>query len=637
MDWSTNTWRRSDFPQFAHVRPELGSVSVFTIAKYTLVVFFNGSYRKYTDMCALGFQMNSVEFIGGGSSQSFASFANDGKANSKFDLTATEHVLHHEKVDTCARPLFPVNIGQDKFPISPAGTVTQVIPQFQNGEPGFFAGGQASKKKATLERVFSNYDQWTNSNVNKIIFTPSYTTDDWQAGKPIDFSHRTKFGIKTELYMFDTFFGTYMGKHGEQIDIRSGVVEIRLTEKGYPRLYKLFYGSLRGIIPKIYTAGVNLKTDRLELDVFKSESRAAEARLKIDGTVKDFLALKRTGKIRGSKIQTDFPSTYEPKCIDCVGGCPVLATAQGSHAYEACMSNDFFGNLRHDYVSHYEDRSGCNAHTPHCATMNISTCDIGLSKSKTNPILCGSGWDPRRRSQYDQPIVQCEWNANHIDTHEQYKALMNFEAHSDAWDFAHEQFCSEVTDKCMTNPITGKPPSRCSRLRQEGEDGDKCRQWLAESLDKRRMMHRKICDLNDLEECRCVNRSQDPLYKKVVSDLTFRSEIGNTAANQDSCWYIPCKNPNFFHVDDDLHKPECANHCQSIVKIKDVDTGVVDFSSVINCDFSTNVVQNEDTVKKNPTCARKELFNPQHRIALALCIPAVFVLLLLAVAYFKLL
>jgi len=150
-----------------------------------------------------------------------------------------------------------------------------------------------------------------------------------------------------------------------------------------------------------------------------------------------------------------------------------------------------------------------------------------------------------------------------------------------------DYLCSQPSEaECIIDPKTNKPFKKCSRMAATGEEGTICRHWLDKKTDdqKEEIMVDLCLNNPDFEDCACVNRSTDDIYKAVTS------AVGGAKLVNDGCWWTPCKNKSRYLVPPDLDTPDTCptSICQAVIEVVDTGGGVdiKNNTTNIDCDFS---------------------------------------------------
>lgn len=148
----------------------------------------------------------------------------------------------------------------------------------------------------------------------------------------------------------------------------------------------------------------------------------------------------------------------------------------------------------------------------------------------------------------------------------------------------------QTTDNCITNKVTGAPPAQCTPLAMKDSYGDNCRMWYDALPDDignvtKATVSQAICTKYPyLDECKCLNRDQDPIFKRLIH--------GGNSTISDICWYLGCKMPGFdrrITPDMDKARNTCtAELCQNIVQVIDsIDIDVMAAEQATDCKATT--------------------------------------------------
>lgn len=165
----------------------------------------------------------------------------------------------------------------------------------------------------------------------------------------------------------------------------------------------------------------------------------------------------------------------------------------------------------------------------------------------------------------DQDVKQkCTYHAEDFTTLDQVRAFINAYQNSANPDFQTNfdkimmNFCTFTSNQC--NNATFGRGYKCSNLRDTTEIGDFCRQWFNNTTTaNQNTIGQNYCSQNDTEECQCINRSKNPIYKAAAQAASFK----------DCCWWLPCKNPsNYFVPTDQTPCDTCPTTvCQAVVEV----------------------------------------------------------------------
>lgn len=144
-------------------------------------------------------------------------------------------------------------------------------------------------------------------------------------------------------------------------------------------------------------------------------------------------------------------------------------------------------------------------------------------------------------------------------------------------------FCSIPSSTCGPDPETGAARTTCSRFSSTDAEGSLCRSWEARKPSAADTAKTNYCRSNPkATECRCINRATDPIYQQIA----VRSNA------PDSCWYLPCKNPDSYLVPSTIQlSTTCPNICQQINDFASNEGASLDVNELrqsINCQFNTS-------------------------------------------------
>ena len=200
------------------------------------------------------------------------------------------------------------------------------------------------------------------------------------------------------------------------------------------------------------------------------------------------------------------------------------------------------------------------------STPDPSTCRrIGLSNLGRDPFV-----KAYFRTNYPNPspstrTLFCDYDVSHINTPNQINQwVRQFQTNDWSANRVMQEACSQVVD---------------------GQtlvwSNDRCKQWR-ESLtpSQRDSLGVFICRKHPrLEECRCVNRSLDPIYEAA----------GGVEWGNDGCWWKPCRDDKQYHIPSTIIQGmSCPNSCRQILNVAGNNVLIDDFKQSIRCDFATS-------------------------------------------------
>jgi hypothetical protein len=293
-----------------------------------------------------------------------------------------------------------------------------------------------------------------------------------------------------------------------------------------------------------------------------------------------------TTELKGNRKQISTYHTYFPPCKNCSGkGCSGTDCNALTTKWGPCRTLDGISDW-----NHYTYNCGLCPGKPSCSEANPLECDIGLSSSGKDPFL-------RVRWNGQAPFTTCFFDTSKIDNKAQ---VDNYIKKFGASDEIMRIFCSSMqTTGCYTDPTTGAPMTKCSRVRQKGVAGDTCRAWFNNrtSAQKDTLMN-NVCGSNlDAPECKCVMRGHDEIYRS----------IGSIKDINDGCWWVPCKDSTNFFVPDSVKKPTCPSAvCSAVLNVvQDRDVNINNVANYISCNLTppTTFECTADGKCKESTCS----------------------------------
>ena len=206
--------------------------------------------------------------------------------------------------------------------------------------------------------------------------------------------------------------------------------------------------------------------------------------------------------------------------------------------------------------------SGFCTSQPTCAKPERAECDIGRSSNDLDPLI-SFGWDR------EAPNLKCVYNLDDIDTRAQVLAYQDkFGENSDI----EAKYCIQKVSECPEGM------NECSRLKSIGEGGNECRVWFeSQEPNIKDATILNYCLLHNTEDCKCVNRADDPVYQSAKAGHSIN----------DGCWYTACAGSGKYLVPSQLANPTCPDKmCQVLYDI--YQDGNVDLDNIQNdivCQF----------------------------------------------------
>lgn len=212
-----------------------------------------------------------------------------------------------------------------------------------------------------------------------------------------------------------------------------------------------------------------------------------------------------------------------------------------------------------------------------------SSCAVASRCSRKDPDVCPVLNGNRSNNNFfnQPPTVDCYYSIMIFDSVQavvDYKD--NFGTTDDYNKVIMPYFCSQNSTMCPTGLRT------CSGFLSTANDGlnaQLCNTWAASSPELADGVKRAYCfSRPGQDDCKCLNRSSDPVYRSVKS-------LGLGSLN-DRCWYVNCAVTTQL-VTSDIASEICNTDqiCQNIVDI--LNNNGVDINSqiqqTINCKLGT--------------------------------------------------
>lgn len=266
----------------------------------------------------------------------------------------------------------------------------------------------------------------------------------------------------------------------------------------------------------------------------------------------------------GKKRQTSTSTVYTPFQACACGECSIA-----TQKVECRLDSN---NVRDWQIGSEDCCGGFCPQRAKCVALDKNECDVGKNDAGEDPLI-SSEWDGKA------PALKCEYDVlkmNSLNVINRYKDLFG---ESQEYNEMMENFCSQESTTCSTIDITtGKPISKCSNLKSNSSAGDACRIWYEKQPKSTKdAVVRNYCARHPTNtDCKCVNRSSDPVYTQLKVHSPFN----------DGCWYVPCANDSYLRSSDVLD-PTCpANVCQIVYdNLKNANVNIENNKNNINCAF----------------------------------------------------
>lgn len=194
------------------------------------------------------------------------------------------------------------------------------------------------------------------------------------------------------------------------------------------------------------------------------------------------------------------------------------------------------------------------------------TCCGGLCRnqpkcSRLDPSICPNIAGGAVTESWDvAPQVKCTYNLDNFTTLKDVEEWTdNFGENAAYTEDIMPFFCTQQSDKCPIDPMTGKPMERCSNMIAVDDTGSLCRQWEAKNPALADTAKDSYCKAHNTSDCACINRSSNQVYQLIK---------GGDPPLPDACWYMPCANPSTYLVPSTMSNPQCpSNTCQIVNNI----------------------------------------------------------------------
>lgn len=222
-------------------------------------------------------------------------------------------------------------------------------------------------------------------------------------------------------------------------------------------------------------------------------------------------------------------------------------------------------------------------------------CPVVSRCSRKNPDVCPVLNGNRSNNNFfnSPPTVDCYYPINIFSSAQAVVDYRNnFGTTNDYNNAIMPYFCSQNSTSCPTGLNT------CSNFlstENNGLNAQICNTWAASFPELADGVKRSYClSRPNRDDCKCLNRSSDPVYRSVKS-------LGLGSLN-DRCWYVNCAVTTQL-VTSDISNQICNTEqiCQNIVDI--LNNNGVDINSqiqqTINCRLGTGNSGGEQTQNSN--------------------------------------
>lgn len=265
---------------------------------------------------------------------------------------------------------------------------------------------------------------------------------------------------------------------------------------------------------------------------------------------------KVENQIIGKKVQTKHNHQYtagnnmECVCFYCSAFTPI----------QSCNVTDGVSDMQ---IGWQKCCDGWCTSQPMCSPPNAEECYIGTSSKGENPLLHVT-WDKHA------PNIQCIYDLNKIDTHEQ---VINYTNQFGPNDSIQNHFCFQKSTNCPNGL------SECGRIKSLDTGSNDCRLWFENlSTASQDAYMQSYCIQNQTKDCDCVLRSNIPSYTLMKGMHSFN----------DGCWFLPCADTTKYFIPSNLKNPTCpTNICQIIIDVANAgNVNIDDIKNYIVCNLN---------------------------------------------------
>lgn len=229
--------------------------------------------------------------------------------------------------------------------------------------------------------------------------------------------------------------------------------------------------------------------------------------------------------------------------------------------------------------------TNCTSRILACSNVDPGYCNNRGIATATNVRFARQNLgDP-----FNPPWVRCQYNLSDVTTLNSVNNWINTFGKNDDWyNKIMPQFCFRDSGSCPPNPSTGQIEERCPIARSIGANGELCRQWEEEILERNpTLLETSIqayCNRseNSLKvACQCQRRDLYPGFTEIIQ---------NTAGVPFQCWYQPCVDKQYYLITPTDLNPDLnrcpSNVCAQIVELASEGSISTDLQQNINCTFA---------------------------------------------------
>jgi hypothetical protein len=215
-----------------------------------------------------------------------------------------------------------------------------------------------------------------------------------------------------------------------------------------------------------------------------------------------------------------------------------------------------------------------NEYTVYCSKEDTTLC--GSGDSNLSGALSSVTWASPGDEGSKRPTVNCNYDATKLTGSAALAFYNRFGNGNASFNTAMRTLCQQpATSNSQCNDVS-RP---CSKFTASGPDCDVCRALFPAAGAERDSMVKSLCaDYPGLQDCACINRTNDPMYNVVKPTMPFI----------DGCWYAPCANTATNLVPTDVVASNCpSNICGNLIGAitNNTITNTAQLQNTVTCDI----------------------------------------------------
>ena len=185
------------------------------------------------------------------------------------------------------------------------------------------------------------------------------------------------------------------------------------------------------------------------------------------------------------------------------------------------------------------------------------------------PETCKMGYTRESPSNTDYCNLRCTFDASKFDRLDQVQAWEKKygkytrgsgksiapkdptnDQFSENYEKIMQNFCSQRSTECHSDPMTGEEAPECSMLKSNSPGGDACRYWLdnygTDQFNQNDIIGFRYCSQHpNSYDCRCVSRDKSETFQDI------QRKVGAVAPSV-ACYYLPCADAETYIVGSDI-------------------------------------------------------------------------------------